>query len=233
MEANQPSKIGELFNGEATANFDSLIVKLIPGYQQMITALIDAVPFESNAALNVIDLGSGTGTVTELFLTAFPNSRMTLLDFAPKMMEQAKVKLSGYPNCRYLLSDFNSMEFDERYDVIFSSLALHHLVTDADKKEFYRRILSALNPGGFFINFDPVLPSSERHVPIFAKRWNSFMNRTLTAEESESRWHKTRGDDDFPATLTDHLRWMAEVGFIDIDVIRKDFSFAVWCGFKG
>ena len=58
------STIKEHFETEAF-EFDSQIIKIIPYYEQMITALIDSVQFKPFAAIRIIDLGCGTGTVSQ------------------------------------------------------------------------------------------------------------------------------------------------------------------------
>jgi tRNA (cmo5U34)-methyltransferase len=58
------------------------------------------------------------------------------------------------------LAVFNAVEGDVTYDVVVSSLALHHLVTDAGKRQFYRRINRSLRPGGVFYSANVVLGAS-------------------------------------------------------------------------
>lgn len=49
---------------EEAEEYDSLILKLIPGYQEMIDSLIRSIPFESSKPIKVLDLGCGTGNIT-------------------------------------------------------------------------------------------------------------------------------------------------------------------------
>ena len=56
----------------------------------ILEALIAAVPFASDAAINVLDVGAGTGVVTEAVLDAFPAARLTLQDFSAQMLARAK-----------------------------------------------------------------------------------------------------------------------------------------------
>jgi tRNA (cmo5U34)-methyltransferase len=135
---------------EEAREYDSIILNLIPHYPQMLEALISAIPFDASKPIRVIDLGCGTGTISQRVLAAFPNARVTCLDLAENMVEMAKVKLAQHPHVRYLAGDFNTFAFDAQVDVAVSSLALHHLTTDAGKRGFYRQIYDALAPGGVF-----------------------------------------------------------------------------------
>ena len=56
----------------------------------------------------------------------------------------AKIKLAGYSGIDYYTGDFSEFDFEKHYDVVVSSLALHHIKTDADKKKLYSRIFEVL-----------------------------------------------------------------------------------------
>ncbi|MDD3586081.1 MAG: methyltransferase domain-containing protein [Thermoguttaceae bacterium] len=225
----QSERVREHFDS-AAGDFDDLIPKLIPDYDAMTTALVDSVPFKSDDPIRAIDLGCGTGAVTCKFAKRFPLSHITAVDNAQHMLDIARERLAFHLSSRFVNADFNTMSFDEKYQVIFSSLALHHLVSDEDKIRFYRHCFGALVPGGFFVNFDPVLPSLPEHVILYAKRHDEYMNAHLSPEEAQSRWHKKRKEEDFPAKLIDHLKWMGQVGFSCTDIVCKEFSLAIWCG---
>lgn len=112
-------------------------------------------------------LGCGTGTVSRQIKQVFPQARITCLDLAGNMIEMSRLKLNRYSNVQYRVGDFNDYEFDDTCDVVVSSLALHHLLTDADKIVFYRKIYDCLRPGGVFFNADVVLGSSEHFQDLY------------------------------------------------------------------
>lgn len=217
---------------EEAVEFDELILKLIPRYQEMIEALISAISFDSSDSINVIDLGCGTGTVTHSLKGKFKNARVTCLDLAENMIEIAKLKLNQYENIEYIKDDFYHFNFPKKYDLILSSLALHHLETDNDKKVFYSKIHNALNPGGLFLNADVVLGSNDYLQKLYMDKWKEFMNRSIEIEEIEEKWVPAAEDEDHPAKLVDHINWLKEVGFKDIDVVWKYFGGAVYCAYK-
>jgi tRNA (cmo5U34)-methyltransferase len=132
---------------EEAQDFDRIILTLIPDYLRMLDALVAALPFERTASNRVIDLGCGTGTVAQRVLQSFPNAQVTCLDVAENMVVMAQTKLARYPNVRWLVGDFETFDGGVKYDAIVSSLALHHLVTDDDKRRFYHRIYGALDSG--------------------------------------------------------------------------------------
>lgn len=224
-------RIRQHFEEEAR-DFDSIILKLIPFYDQMLEALISAIPFADTDAIRVIDLGCGTGTISQHVLDTFPNARVTCLDMAENMIEMAKAKLSEHPHIRFLVGDLNTFDFDATYDVVMSSLALHHLATDEDKRAFYARIHDALAPGGVFYNADVVLGSSEWLQAMYMTKWQAFMRQNVSQDEMDNTWLPKYYDEDRPAPLVDQTTWLAKIGFADVDVVWKYYNYAVYGGTK-
>ena len=81
-----------LFEEEAK-EFDCVIPLLIPFYKEIYNILVDTIPFESNESIKILDIGCGTGTFAKILKEAYPNSRITCLDFAQNMIEMARTKL--------------------------------------------------------------------------------------------------------------------------------------------
>ncbi len=222
-------KIQQHFEEEAR-DFDRIILTLIPDYNQMVEALVAAMPFRSDAPVRVIDLGCGTGTVSQGVLDAFPNAQVTCLDLAENMVAMAQSKLAPYPHVRFIVGDFAT--FDGEYDAVISSLALHHLATNEDKKHFYQRIHARLRPGGVFYNGDVVLASSDLLQAMYLHQWRAFMRRSISEEEIEGKWIPKYRAEDHPANLLDQLAWLKGIGFAGVDVLWKRYNFAVYGGAK-
>lgn len=222
-------KIKQHFEEEAR-EFDQIILTLIPEYIQMVEALLAALPFESVAPIRIIDLGCGTGTVAQGVLDAFPNAQVTCVDLAENMIAMAQAKLARFPGVRFVVGDFAT--FDGEYDVVISSLALHHIAMDEDKRRFYRRIYERLSRGGAFYNGDIVVASSDVLQASYMRQWRAFMRRIISDEEIEKKWIAKYEAEDHPARLVDQLAWLTEIGFADVDVVWKHYNFAVYGGVK-
>lgn len=224
-------KVRNHFEDEA-GDFDRIILTLIPHYATMLRTLVAAIPFEKSLPLRVIDLGCGTGTVAATVLKVFPNAQVTCLDAADNMIAMAREKLAHYPQTNYIVADFYTYKFDAGYDIAVSSLALHHLKTDKDKQSFYRRIYEGLEPGGVFYNADVVTASNEFLQTVYVEEWRRFMAQNISKDEIEGKWMPKSREEDHPAKLTDHLKWMSEIGFLELDVLWKCFGFAVYGGIR-
>ena len=224
-------KIKEHFETEAK-DFDEIIIKLIPYYNQMIGALIDAIPFDKDSNIRILDLGCGTGTISQLLSSRFSNSKIVCLDIASNMIEIAKYKLSSHDNSEFVVGDFKRINDLGNFDVVVSSLALHHLETDFDKKGFYTDIYNQLDNDGVFFNADVILASTDLMQTRNMNRWKEYMNKSVSMTEIENKWIPTYEEEDRPAKLVDQLKWLENIGFKSVDVIWKYYNFGVYGGVK-
>ena len=229
MENMRIDRIKKHFEEEAE-EFDIIIQKLIPHYNQMVNALVSAIPFSKESSFSAIDLGCGTGTISKSIKNIFPNFNITCVDISEKMLEIANNKIGGNINC--IQADFNSFDFPQKYDLIVSSLALHHLENDNDKWKFYKKIYSSLNQTGVFVNVDIVLGNDEVLQDLYMKKWREFMEKSVSLEEINGKWIPNYYAEDRPTTLISHLDMLSECGFTNVDVIYKFYNFAVYIAKK-
>ena len=116
---------------EVAENYDATIEKNLVNYNQMIEALINAIP--DNESPRILDLGCGTGNITKKVLERFPNGKVTCFDLSEKMIEIAKEKLSDYDNIEYVMGDFTIIDIIDKYDAIISSL--HYIIYQIIKQK--------------------------------------------------------------------------------------------------
>lgn len=210
------------FDSEAK-QFDRLIKTLVPGYDAMMDAVLRSLPFPRTRAVRVIDLGTGTGTLAARIAKHYPKAKITCVDMSEKMLAMAARKL---PKARIHRSDFYRYEFTGRYDAVVSSLALHHLVTDADKHAFYRKIYRALANGGVFVNADVVLGAAKHLQDAALDEWRAFMAGHLSEKAIRTTFANYHREDS-PATIRSHMDGLRKAGFSDIDIVWKQVMGAV------
>lgn len=112
---------------------------------QIAAAIQAAVPL--NPAMRALDYGSGTGMLS--FPLQAQLAHITLKDTSPGMLAVAEEKIAawGIANMSTRQMDLTAAALpDERYDLIYSSMTLHHVPdTDAILSAFH----ALLNPGGW------------------------------------------------------------------------------------
>ena len=116
--------------------YDQEIIRSVPNYLPMLEAAVSSLPFEENAPLRIIDLGTGTGALAERVLDRFPNCHLTLVDMTENMLDKARERLGESGATTFLVKDFYDLQLPKDIDAVVSSLALHHLITGEDKRSF-------------------------------------------------------------------------------------------------
>ncbi|GIH73463.1 methyltransferase domain-containing protein [Sphaerimonospora thailandensis] len=95
----------------------------------------------------ILDVGCGTGYLTRILAPVVgPAGQVTGIDPAQTMIEYARRRAPK--NCFYLVGDGQTMNLpDESFDVVVSSLAIHHMPVDA-RGSAVRQMFRVLRPGG-------------------------------------------------------------------------------------
>ena len=118
-------------------------------------------PFPSDAALEIVDIGAGYGVVSEQALIAFPNARVTLLDYSEPMLGHARERLAQYADrIESRIVDLSTPSWTDgltnTFDVAVSGLVFHNLMGERNFQDMYKETFSLLKPGGAFLDYDLV-----------------------------------------------------------------------------
>jgi trans-aconitate 2-methyltransferase len=90
----------------------------------------------------MIDLGCGTGRLTDRLRARWPEAQVTGLDSSPAMLEQAR---GDFPAIEWVETDVANWAPDAKLDIIMSNAALHWL---PDHAALFPRLFGYLSPGG-------------------------------------------------------------------------------------
>jgi trans-aconitate 2-methyltransferase len=110
--------------------------------QAWATEVLERLP-RLAADATVLDVGCGTGRVTEALLELVPAGRVLAIDASAEMVEVARERLGA--RAQVWCQDVLELELDDCVDVIVSTATLHW-VTDHDR--LWPRLAQALVPGG-------------------------------------------------------------------------------------
>ena len=192
--------------------------------------------------IRVLDLGCGDGIVTSNVLDVDNSISATLVDASAEMLEKAKERFKGIRNIDYVKATFQEIVEnalpEKGYDVVVSSMAIHHLNMD-EKQNFFAAISRHMRSGGHFINIDVVLPPSGPLDEWYMKLWEEWMDEKraeLKAFDEPSgdvivRYKK--GRENQPDTIEYQLDVLRSAGFTDVDCYYKYGIFVVYGGTKG
>ncbi|GBE56796.1 hypothetical protein BMS3Bbin16_01007 [archaeon BMS3Bbin16] len=188
----------------------------------------------------VLDLGCGDGILVHELLKIDDSISATLIDGSEDMLNKAKERLAGFKNIQFIRSSFQELLHTDLhlpdFDLVVSSLAIHHLTLD-EKKSLFSYIYSHLNPCGYFVNIDVILPPTERLENWYLQLWKEQIIETQTALKLEGNYGDIIGKykesrDNKPDTLSDQLNALKDLGFRDVDCFYKYGIFTIFGGKK-
>ena len=124
--------------------------RLVKSYQRRAqTLVINRMQIEKG--MNILDLGCGTGWgVIDIASKLKGTGKVVGFDLSEKMIEQAKQNLAKFPYANVILQveSGNSLDYNDHFDYVLSTNALHNF----DKKEeIFSRVWRSLKHNGVFI----------------------------------------------------------------------------------
>ena len=178
-------------------------------------ALLEFIPPSTR---RILDLGTGDGRLLALVRQRHPDTDAVAVDFSPAMLAAVRKRFGG--DSRVTVVEHNmdvSLPSLGRLDAVISSFAIHHLVHER-KRELYSEIFGLLNPGGVFCNLEHVAsPTQQLHDDV--------LHRIGFTVESEDRSNKL-------LDVEAQLRWLREIGFVDVDCQWKWRELALLTGVR-
>lgn len=115
---------------------------------------------EGTPVPSVLDVGCGTGMLSERLLGAFPSCRLAGVDLSPAMVERARARLAGRAEVREV--DAERLPFhDGAFDLVVCNDSFHHY-PDPDRAAF--QMWRVLRKGGALVLGDVWQPAPARAV---------------------------------------------------------------------
>ena len=209
--------------------YDAARRRLVPCFADFYgTALQLVAEWGPPARTRVLDLGAGTGLLAAMVRAAHPDCALTLVDLSAPMLDEARRRFAGAVDVRFEVGDYARALPSGPFDLAVSALSIHHLA-DPAKQRLFTAVMSALAPGGLFVNADQVLaPTPALEVRAHA-RWRA-QAAALGSDEAELAAAEARMAHDRCATLEAQLRWLRDAGFAEVDCAFKAWRFAVYAG---
>ncbi len=174
--------------------------------------------FIAQGTRRILDLGTGDGRLLALVRREHTDTEAVAVDFSPAMLEGARKRFAGESLVKVVGHNLDeALPRLEKFDAVISSFAIHHLV-DGRKRALYGEVYELLNSGGVFCNLEHVAsPSSRLH--------KEFLERIGFTVETEDPSNKL-------LDVETQLRWLREIGFVDVDCHWKWRELALLAGSK-
>lgn len=219
----------------AAGSYDRKLRQFIPDFEEFYGAVLEFVPFERDMEVRVLDLGAGTGVLSEMVAERFPRGTVTLVDFSGKMMDVARQRLAGRcDRFRFVVANYLEEQFPEQYELVVSALSIHHL-ENRDKQILFRKVYDSLVPGGVFVYADQTLGATPEIEEQYQEDWVRRVRETSIEEQALNRFLERTRDNrraTLEVPLTAQISWLEEAGFEGVDCFYKRGRFAVYGGYK-
>jgi SAM-dependent methyltransferase len=166
----------------------------------------------------ILDLGTGDGRLLGLLKIDRPQVQSVAIDFSPTMLAAVRQRFAEDETVEVIAHNLDEpLPSLGNFDAVVSSFAIHHLTHDR-KRSLYEEIFSLLASGGIFCNLEHVAsPTQNLH--------DRFRQAMGIADEPED-------PSNILLDVETQLKWLREVGFIDVDCYWKWLELALLVGIK-
>ncbi|MCA9905626.1 MAG: class I SAM-dependent methyltransferase [Anaerolineae bacterium] len=228
-------------SSELTANYLNTTRAALPLASEQLDVMLYVIGRATSTVTSILDLGAGSGTLSQVLLARYPDAHTTLVDYSDPMLDSAKQNFA--PEQATIIKanmadpDWQSaLATATDFDVIVSGYAIHHL-PDTRKRSLYAEIFHLLKPGGIFVNVEHVSSPTPWVESLFTE---AFADNLYQAEQSrggdmtrETILERLYQDDgDICAPVESQCTWLRKIGFQDVDCYIKIYALAVFGGIK-
>jgi tRNA (cmo5U34)-methyltransferase len=217
-----------------TEEYDRGIRRLLPAYDAMVEAVLDALathaPPSANGATRVVDLGTGSGRMAAAVLARFPAARVTLVDVDRNALVAAKNRLARDPERDLARATFVEASFADLLpacDVAVAALSLHHVRDPDAKRAVYTNIRRALPPSGPLITSDVMIPTDATLKERTMSQWaDHLVAGGDTRDEALARFDAWSKEERY-FSVDEELAFIRDAGFRAPDVVFRRGPLAV------
>jgi len=172
---------------------------------------------KTDAPLNILDIGCGTGIELDYIWAQAPNAHFTCVDLSRGMLD---LLLADHPDSHERITVIEASYVDweypaDAYDIVVSSATMHHFWPD-EKIAVYKKILHSLKPGGWYIENDFIVDSiaAEQY-----KRRYDTITANVQGGIKPGEYHI-----DIPCSLDVQLALLRDAGFTSVIILEEDLK---------
>jgi tRNA (cmo5U34)-methyltransferase len=220
----------EEFYNDLSPRYDDAILRCVPRYKEMLWAIVRYIP-DDLAPKRILDIGVGSGNLSQLMLERYPEAEVVGVDISREMLAVCRKRL---PNGRLTLvhRDFRDLGFeDNSFDLVVSSISIHH-IDDSAKQTLFLRFCRLLRPGGVVAYSDQFHATTEETYAKHIERWRQESLALGAIQDEWRTWMQHQDEHDHHATLSDQMTWLFDAGFTDIDCPWRFLLWTVLVGRK-
>jgi len=222
LDDESAGSVREFFDSHS-GEYGGLIERCVPRYGEMLWALLDCIPEAPRR--DVLELGCGTGNLSVLLASEFPDAHIRLVDISPEMQKQCRARLGSSDRFDFETADFRELDYPPAsFDLVISTIALHHLDSPA-KAELFRRIHGWLRDDGVFTYSDQFAGATPDLYEWHMANWKREATSLGATEDEWNAWMRHQDEHDYHDPLLSQVDWLRDAGFVTIDC---PWRFLLW-----
>lgn len=118
VEKHQRSVTARFSAASATYHKKADVQKIVA--RKLLSLVFATLPID-----RILEIGCGTGVLTELLLEHFPTAMIHAMDVSKEMIAQAQRRLSAHNRVRWFTSDLRTFDAPVSYPLVVSSSSMH------------------------------------------------------------------------------------------------------------
>ncbi len=216
MEEELFSSVEQFYN-TVSNDYNKFVHRAVPRYREMLWAIFQYVPQDLKPK-RILELGCGTGNLSELIVKTYPNAEKVLVDISEEVISQCKSRLENNDRVEYYQADINELDFPaDSFDLIVSSITIHHL-KHHEKELLFKKTFSWLTNEGVFTYSDQFAGVTKEIYDNHMKLWHQFVLNSGCTEDEWELWMKHQDEHDYHATAVEQILWLKKANFSSIDI---------------
>jgi len=218
-------KVNEFYDS-ISGEYTDLLDRAVPRYREMLASIIDYIP--SNLKIErILELGCGTGNLTELIIQKYPHAEVVAVDISGQIIKECRQRLQSEA-VEYLQKDFMEISFEpSTFDLVLSSIAIHHL-KDEDKRILFSRLNTFIRSGGVFIYADQSRGVTEEIYQKNIQKWKTEATKLGSSNSDWETWMKHQDEHDYHALAIDQIKWLETSSFKNIDIVWRNLLWTIF-----
>ncbi len=216
MEKELFSSVEQFYNA-VSKDYNKFVHRAVPRYPEMLWAIFQYVP-KNLKPKRVLELGCGTGNLSELIVKTYPKSEKVLVDISEEVLSRCKNRLEDNSRIEYCRADINELDFPvDSFDLIVSSITIHHL-KHHEKELLFKKAFTWLTNEGVFTYSDQFAGVTKEIYDNHINLWHQFVLNSGCNEDEWEMWMKHQDEHDYHATAVEQILWLKKANFSSIDI---------------
>lgn len=182
------------------------------GYVKMGEIVAQHYSNAGESSLPLLDLGCGTGLELEEVFKLLPDLSVTGIDLTRAMLDKLQEKFPDKA-LRLICGSYFDVDLGEsNYGCAVSFQTMHHFTHDK-KIDLYRRICSALNTDGIYVECDYMVENQEEEDLYFAENLRLRIEQKIP---EDAFFHY-----DTPCTIANQIAMLKAAGFSTVEQVFR------------